>query len=89
MLMVRVGTCHDHDPNAFVPNMFKYVVDEQCSETWADGVSMFHNPNAIFPVPKELFPSIAHHDFKNGQIVSNLPDFYPYASWTFNMKIKR
>lgn len=89
VMMVRVGTCHDHDPNAAVPKMFKYVVDEQCEEAWADGVSMFHNPNANIPVPTELFPSIAHHFFKNGQIVSNLPDFYPYASWTLNMKLSK
>ena len=89
VLVVRTGICHDHDPNASVPNIFKYLVDEQCGETWSDGVSMFHNPNAIFSVPKELFPSIAHHDFKDGHIVSHLPEFYPYASWTLNMKIKR
>ena len=87
--MMRVGTYHDHNPNAAVPKMFKYVVDEQSEETWADGFSMFHNPNAMFPIPEELFPSIAHHHFQNGQVVSNLPDFYPYASMTYNFKIKR
>jgi len=86
VIMIRVGTYHDHDPNASVPKMFKYIVDEQSGETWADGFSMFHNPNAIFPVPKELFPSIGHHYFKNGRIVSSLPDFYPYASLTYNLE---
>ena len=89
VIMMRVGTYHDHDPNASVPKMFKYIVNEKCEETWADGFSMFHNPNAIFPVPEDLFPSIAHHHFKDGQVVSYLPEFYPYASITYNIKIKK
>lgn len=89
VIMIRSGTYHDHDPNASVPKLFKYVVDENSDETWADGFSMFHNPRALFPVPEELFPSIGHHHFVNGQIVSSLPDFHPYASWTFNLKIKK
>lgn len=85
-IMVRVGTCHDHDPNASVPKRFRYVVDERCNETWAEGLSMFHNPNAINPVSEELFPSVAHHHFQDGQIISKLPDFYPYASLTYNLR---
>lgn len=85
-LMIRVGMCHDHDPNASLPKAFRYVVDESCNETWAEGLSMFHNPNAIVPVPEELFPSIAHHHFREGQMVSHVPEFHPYASVTFNIR---
>ena len=88
-LMIRIGTYHDHDPDASVPKMFKYIVNEKCNERWADGISMFHNPNAKFPVDDAMFPSIAHHHFTNGQIISNLPEFYPYASWTLNLKVKK
>jgi len=49
--MIRVGTFHDHDPNAVVPKLFKYIVNEQSEETWGEGFSMFHNPNALYPVP--------------------------------------
>lgn len=87
--MIRMGTCHDHDPNACLPKMFRYVVDENCDETWAEGLSMFHNPNATHPVPKHLLPSIAHHEFKDGQIVSQLPDFHPYASTTIHLRAQR
>lgn len=85
LVMVRVGTHHDHNPNAHLPRPFKYVVDETTEETWAEGLSMFHNPNALHPVPQELFPSIAHHRFQDGQIVSTLPEFHPYASLTMNL----
>ena len=84
-VMVRVGTCHDHDPNAHLPMRFNYVVDETSQETWAEGLSMFHNPRATHPVPKELFPSIAHHFFRDGQIHSYLPKFHPYSSVTINL----
>lgn len=86
--MIRMGTYYDHDPNAAMPKMFKYMVDEKSKETWGEGMSMFHNPNAKHPVPEELFPSIAHHHFDNGNIVSSMPDFHPYASMTYNFVIK-
>jgi len=30
----------------------------------------------------DLFPGIAHHFFKGGQILSLLPEFHPYSSFT-------
>ena len=77
-----------NDPNAAMPKMFKYLVDENSKETWGERMSMFHNPNAKHPVPEELFPSIAHHHFDNGNIVSSLPEFHPYSSMTYNFAIK-
>jgi hypothetical protein len=60
-----------------------FEVDERYySETWAEGVSIFHNPNARIALPRELFPSAARHGFENGQIVSVLPEFHPYGSTT-------
>jgi hypothetical protein len=87
--MLRTGTCHDHDPNSALPKMFHYEVDESCNETWAEGISLFHNPQARHPVPEELFPSIAHHRFADGQIVSHVPEFHPYSSVTLNLRVTR
>lgn len=87
IIMHRFGTHHDHDPNASLPKQFAYKVTTDSNETWGEGLSMFHNPNAKHPVPEELFPSIAHHYFNDGQIISNLPEFHPYSSMTINMKI--
>jgi len=88
VIMIRHGTCYDHDPNACLPRRFQYKVDENGQETWGEGLSMFHNPNAIYPVPEELFPSIAHHYFQNGHIFGNIPEFHPYASITYHIKKK-
>lgn len=83
--MMRIGMCHNFDPNAVVAKPFHYEVDESSGETWGEGLSMFHNPRARIPVPRAIFPSIAHHEFKGGQIVSQLPEFHPHASFTMNM----
>ncbi|HDD44786.1 MAG TPA: glycosaminoglycan attachment protein [Candidatus Desulfofervidus auxilii] len=89
IIMYRVGTCYNHNPNAWLPKKFAYIVDESCCETWAEGISMFHNPNALYPVPKELFPSIAHHFFDGKKIISEIPEFFPFSSITFYFKIKK
>ena len=85
--LIRIGTCHDHDPNAAEPRKFQYEVNEECEETWGEGLSMFHNPRARHPVPEEIFPSIAHHHFRDGQIYSVLPKFHPYGSITIHRPI--
>jgi len=88
VIMIRRGVCHDHDPNASLPKQFSYRVTEASNETWAEGVSMFHNPNAKYPAPEHLFPSIAHYRFVDGRLMGTMPDFHPYASLTLNIKIK-
>lgn len=81
--MFRRGTCVDLDPNAAAPKQFVSLVHEHgYTETWAEGLSMFHNPRALRPVHVELFPGIAHHFYEDGQVRSFVPDFHPYGSVT-------
>lgn len=87
-ILIRQGAYHDHDPNAALPLPFSYKVDNNCFETWSEGVSIYHNPRALHPIDKNLFPSAAHHRFDNGQIISNTPEFHPYFSITKNMIVK-
>jgi hypothetical protein len=85
-IMYRSGICHNHDPNAALPLPFHFeIAPGKTMETWAEGLSMFHNPNAKYPVPRELFPSIAHHEFRDGQIYSSIPEFHPYTSVTIHL----
>lgn len=82
--MIRVGTCYNNDPNATNFQTFEVEVDEKVyQEKWRDGLSMYHNPRARNPIPVDLFPGIAHHYWEDGQLVSELPYFFPYASVTF------
>lgn len=84
--LLRIGDYHDHDPNASKPiRVSRPVTPESYSESWGEGLSMYHNPNAKLPVDENLFPSIAHHHFKDGQIVSAIPEVHPYSTITMNM----
>lgn len=84
--LFRWGLKHKHDANSALPEPFWFEVKQgEVAETWAEGLSMFHNPNAKHPVDRHLFPHIAHHFFDDGQITSFLPEFHPYMSYTWNV----
>lgn len=84
--LMRAGTRYTHDSNAALPTPFAHEVEPgKCTETWGEGISLFHNPNALVPLPEELFPSAAHHKFDNGQIRSHIPEFHPFGSVTVIM----
>ena len=84
----RSGVKHRHDPNAAMPAPFSHEVKQGAvTETWAEGLSMFHNPNAKHPIDPAVFPGIAHHWFVDGQVKSWLPEFHVYSSVTWNMMI--
>ena len=91
--MIRVGFCYDHDPNASEPFSFSYDVAERPNawgepESWGEGVSIFHNPNALHPVEESLFPEIAHHRFEDGQVTATIPRFHPFISQTRTLFIR-
>ncbi|MDD2747822.1 MAG: hypothetical protein PHG39_09755 [Acidithiobacillus ferrooxidans] len=84
----RSGVKHRHDPNAALPAPFFHEIKQGIvTETWAEGLSMFHNPHAKHPVDPNMFLGIAHHWFRDGQIESLLPEFHVYNSFTMNMMI--
>lgn len=80
--MWRTGKRYDHGEGVTEPADFSFEVKEGLLETWSEGVSIFHNPNAKFPLQEELFPLVAHHFIENGRMVSHLPEFFPLVSVT-------
>lgn len=85
----RCGVCYDHDPNAVLPKSFMHDVKQgSVTESWSEGLSMFHNPTAIQPVDPSMFRNIAHHFLVDGQIRSTLPEFHPYSSFTWNIMLR-
>lgn len=81
----RVGVRHRHEEDAVLPEPYEFeVIQGSVTETWAEGLELFHNPNAARPVDPAMFPGIAHHFFEDGVVKSVLPDFHPYFSVTFN-----
>jgi hypothetical protein len=39
---------------------FSHLVTEDYEEDWIDGLTVFHNPNALHPLPFEALPGAAH-----------------------------
>ena len=85
LFLLRVGSCYNHEPHATEPLMFRYIIGSRTApeETWAEGLSMFHNPKALVPVPEDMFPGIAHHRLDElHRMRSVIPAFHPFASFT-------
>ncbi len=64
------------------PEPFRILVEGSCRETWAEGIWIFHNPNAKIPLSRELFPDVAHVYLKNGELSIYLSDAFPTWSKT-------
>nr|WP_315207101.1 hypothetical protein [uncultured Albidiferax sp.] len=84
--VLRMGVRHKHDPSSALPEPFFHEVTQGLvTETWAEGLSMFHNPKALHPVEPDMFPGIAHHWFEDGKILSVIPKMHPYSSFTWHL----
>jgi len=84
VVLVRQGFAVDHDPNAVEPHAFRHVVNEPgYSETWTEGLDVFHNPRAKHPIEPLMLPGAAHHRLlPDGQMESLTPDWHPLGSFT-------
>lgn len=84
--LVRVGTAVDHDPNSTAPKQFRHRVrDPNYSESWAEGLDIWHNPNAVNPLNPALVPGAAHHRLlPDGNIESFTPPWHPLGSFTLH-----
>lgn len=84
-IMFQTKCTYNHDKNALLPNFIGKVIDENCHETWGDGVSIFHNPLAKIPLDPTLFPHAAHHFYNDGQLYSDIPRGHTICSFTWNL----
>ncbi len=84
--LIRMGSFHDHTPNADKPKFIMYEVSEDSIETWTEGVVIYHNPNAKIPLDPNLFEdTVAQCFFQEGKLVSFFPEIFPYNNLTNNM----
>ena len=82
--LIRDGLAVDTDPNAAEPVPFRRIVnDRDYKESWMEGLDVFHNPWATYPLNLSMLPGSAHHRFReNGQIESLCPAWQPLSSVT-------
>lgn len=80
----RSGFCYNPHPDAKDPTYFSYSLNEPpFVESWGQGVVVNHNPNALFPVPKDFFPGTVQAYAEGGELIIDYPSWYPISSKTF------
>ena len=70
--------------DAAEPKVFQRIVGHDAyTETWVEGVDVFHNPHAKRPLDPWALPHIAHHRLgDDGLLQSVVPDDHPVTSVT-------
>lgn len=86
VVSIRSGTKVNHDPNATLPQVFRVLVNAAgYEESWVEGLSVLHNPNAKIPLNPGLIPGAAHLFLRaDGNVESFTPEFFPFGSITQN-----
>jgi hypothetical protein len=88
--MFRFGTAYNPNPNAGLPFLYKEDVDDASyTETWSEGLNVYHNPNAVFPLDPQIFPVAMHHRLEGEAVVHSIPPFHPYSADTLILSPKR
>ncbi len=84
VILFRAGTYYTPEKVAY----FQYYVGSgEHIETWSEGFCIYHNPNAIIPLSKDLFrPNRQMWVTENG-FSGYMPEFYPYTSLTGGLLI--
>lgn len=87
--LIRRGFLKNHDPDASEPTPFAINVrSANYSETWVEGLNVYHNPRARISLDPNCFPGAAHHFIqKDGMLMSFVPEYFPMSSITFTMAI--
>ncbi len=82
--LIRKGTAANPDPNSEMPVVFVHEVNApDYSETWMEGMDIYHNPRALHPLHPSMLPGAAHHWLReDGQLESRVPQWQPFASTT-------
>ncbi len=82
--LIRQGTAANPDSNSEKPVAFVHDVNAlDYRETWIEGMDVYHNPNALYPLDPEILPGAAHHRLlADGQLCSSVPNWQPFGSQT-------
>lgn len=68
--MVRSGFKFDPTPFALEPQQFIVDVDSpEYEESWSEGLVMYHNPNALYPIDIDAFANISHVFFNPEEMI--------------------
>jgi hypothetical protein len=85
-----IATLYDPELCADKPKLCQYDVDDpEYFELWATGVTVYHNPNAIYPLDESDFPKAFHYFFEQNKIVGGIAPglWHPYNIQTFTWQL--
>jgi hypothetical protein len=72
------------------PEPFRFLVEPgKYSETWSEGIWIFHNPRGLFPLDRHLFPDAAHVHLENDELRIYLSDSFPVWSKTLILSTEK
>jgi len=69
-------------------HFFREIAEAKYSESWCEGLEVFHNPTALVPLPEFSMLEAAHTTVQGGQIVSSHPPFFPVGSMTLILTVE-
>lgn len=80
-----------HDFNDKITPYKLQIVNQDNPELLDDGVILFHNPNAKYKIPLEMFnnTNITQISFENGKIVSSIDTYPIVARLNFNRALEK
>jgi hypothetical protein len=78
--ITRAGLCHRRAGE--LEEFAVKVSSGNYEETWTEGLSVYHNPNAVIPLDPKWIPGAAHHFWTGDDVLSEMPEFHPVGSLT-------
>lgn len=86
----RRGECYTPIESAKDPSLFAYNLEcPPFVESWGQGLTIMHNPNALLPIPHDFFHyGLQAYLAENGHVAveyDSLAPWHPYASKTITM----
>lgn len=77
---IREGTCLLPGQKGDIVTLdFRYDVMDPSAplETWSQGVTVFHNPNALIPLVDDFFTATSVYQSRHGKLSRQVYDFHP------------
>ncbi|UKD58604.1 hypothetical protein L3Q65_18375 [Amycolatopsis sp. FU40] len=88
-ILIRTGRCWDPDQSSSEALRFVHVVGPEQPETWLEGMDVFHNPHALYPLDPALLPDAAHHRLRaDGLMETMSPGWKPILSTTSIVELR-
>ncbi|MDE8669830.1 hypothetical protein PY310_14705 [Pseudarthrobacter sp. H3Y2-7] len=83
VVLIRRGFYADRNPDSPSPRPYIEFVTDENSETWIEGMDVYHNPRATHVLEPRLLPGAAHHRLlEDGRIETMAPHWKPLQSQT-------